>query len=83
MLSTMETSRPEDTSSEVVKGGIQLIGKAPLAEHIYREHFLRRFHQAPATLHLDDTGSATPQVREKRSYLYSVHTEPVHLYARS
>ena len=72
MMSTMETSRSKDTSSKVVKGGMQLICKAPLAVHLYREHFFRRFHQAPATLHLDATGSVTRQVGEKRPYLYAL-----------
>ena len=62
VASTMDVSRFEDGSSRILKGGVQLIGKVPLVVHLYREHFLRKYHQAPTPLHLDATGSVTRQV---------------------
>ena len=75
LAATMAISRAEDLTSKVVKGGIHLIGRAPVVVHLYREHFFRRYHLAPRTLHLDATGSVTRQVGEKRPYLYALIAE--------
>ena len=40
--------------------------------HLYREHFLRKFHKDPAILYLDATGSVTRQVGDERPYVYAL-----------
>ena len=72
--STMEVSQAEDTTSKALSGSIHLVGKCPLVVHMYREHFLKKYHSSPSTLHMDATGSVTKQVG-KRPYMYAVIAE--------
>ncbi|KAF0288512.1 Fatty acid oxidation complex subunit alpha [Amphibalanus amphitrite] len=83
VASTMDVSRSEDGTSKILKGGVQLIGKVPLVVHLYREHFLRKYHRAPTPLHLDATGSVTRQVGEKQPFLYALIAESPEAETRS
>ncbi|KAF0304754.1 hypothetical protein FJT64_023515 [Amphibalanus amphitrite] len=71
----MEDSVAADATSKVLKGSIHFLGKVPLIVHMYKEHFIRRYHQHRTVLHIDATGSLTKQIGSKRPFLYVIVAE--------
>ena len=69
---TMDVSAQADMTSKVVIGGVQLVCRVPLAVHMYREHFLKKYHKNRTTIHIDATGSLSKQMGSKRPYLYVI-----------
>ena len=71
----MEDSVAADATNKVLKRSINFIGKVPLIVHMYKEHFIRRYHQHRTVLHIDATGSLTKQIGSKRPFLYVIVAE--------
>ena len=69
---TKNISREEDLTSKKVPGGVHLVGRDPLAVHMYREHFFTKFAAQPSTIHIDATGGVTKKMGNKRPLLYAV-----------
>ena len=75
LVCRMEDAQAADATSKVLKGSIHFIGKVPLIVHVYREHFIRRYHRHRTVLHIDATGSITKQIGSKRPFLYVIVAE--------